>query len=290
LEGRTQEIPWFGWAAGQDKALQSCNVPPCRFLPKSGRVWVTLHWTRADSTGEEKGGGLSPADIQLQALCTCLCTSGSREASAGLRGARRVPLRGDTAEHRVAARPRRAPLLPGCWFGEHSLGPTPGAWPGLRYPTTAWIKSWGKMGSTEHTAEQWMLLPSSQLEHLSLGAVHYIPCPAQVLGTEVMEQVFPRPWAALQTPFHGEGLFTRVCSERTRGNGCKLKEGRFRWDIRKKFFTMMRVVEHWPRLPREAVAAPSLAGFKARLDGALSNLIWWKMSLLMAGGLEPDEL
>jgi len=38
------------------------------------------------------------------------------------------------------------------------------------------------------------------------------------------------------------------------------------------------------------VAAPSLAGFKARLDGALSTLGWWKMSLLMAGGLEPDEL
>jgi len=43
-------------------------------------------------------------------------------------------------------------------------------------------------------------------------------------------------------------------------------------------------------LPREAVAAPSLAGFKARLDRALSNLVWWKMSLLMAGGLEPDDL
>jgi len=40
----------------------------------------------------------------------------------------------------------------------------------------------------------------------------------------------------------------------------------------KKFFTM-RVVKHWPRLPREAVAAPSLTGFKARLDGALSNLV-----------------
>jgi len=38
------------------------------------------------------------------------------------------------------------------------------------------------------------------------------------------------------------------------------------------------------------VAAPSLAGFKARLDGALSTLGWWKMSLLMAGGLEPDDL
>ena len=36
--------------------------------------------------------------------------------------------------------------------------------------------------------------------------------------------------------------------------------------------------------------APSLAVFRARLDGALSNLVWWKMSLLMAGGLEPDDL
>ena len=52
----------------------------------------------------------------------------------------------------------------------------------------------------------------------------------------------------------------------------------------------MRVVKHWSRLPREAVAAPSLAGFKARLDGALSTLGWWKMSLLTAGGLEPDYL
>ncbi|KFQ99637.1 hypothetical protein N306_04422, partial [Opisthocomus hoazin] len=55
-------------------------------------------------------------------------------------------------------------------------------------------------------------------------------------------------------------------------NGCKLKEGRCRLDIRKKFFTM-RVVKHWNRLPREAVASPSLEMFKARLDGALSNLV-----------------
>jgi len=52
----------------------------------------------------------------------------------------------------------------------------------------------------------------------------------------------------------------------------------------------MRVVRPRHRLPREAVAAPSLAVFKAKLDGALSNLGWWKMSLLMAGGLEPDDL
>jgi len=70
----------------------------------------------------------------------------------------------------------------------------------------------------------------------------------------------------------GEGLFTRACSDRTRGNGFELKEGRFRLDIRKKFFTM-RVVRHWNKLSREVVDAPSLEVFKARLDGAFSNLV-----------------
>ena len=70
----------------------------------------------------------------------------------------------------------------------------------------------------------------------------------------------------------GEGLFTRACTGRTRGNSFKLKNGRFRLDIRNKLF-MMRVVRHWHRLPREAVAELSLAVFKARLDGALGNLV-----------------
>ena len=47
---------------------------------------------------------------------------------------------------------------------------------------------------------------------------------------------------------------------------------RFRLGLRKKFFTV-RVVRHWNRLPSEDVDAPSLETFKARLDGALSNLV-----------------
>ncbi|KFV07801.1 hypothetical protein N340_13313, partial [Tauraco erythrolophus] len=55
-------------------------------------------------------------------------------------------------------------------------------------------------------------------------------------------------------------------------NGFKLKERRFRLDIRKNFFTM-RAVKYWNRLPRGVVDAPSLEVFKARLDEALSSLV-----------------
>jgi len=70
----------------------------------------------------------------------------------------------------------------------------------------------------------------------------------------------------------GENIFSRAFCDRKRSNGFKLREGRFRLDIRRKFFTV-RVLKHWNRLPREAVEAPSLDKFKSRLNGALSNLV-----------------
>ena len=71
----------------------------------------------------------------------------------------------------------------------------------------------------------------------------------------------------------GARLFPGVPSDRTRGNGHKLKQRKLQLNTRKNFFPL-RVTEPWPRLPREAVESPSLEIFQTYLDKVLCSLLW----------------
>ena len=79
----------------------------------------------------------------------------------------------------------------------------------------------------------------------------------------------------------GARLFSVVPSDRTRDNRHKLKQTKFRLNMRKNFFAL-RVTEPWNRLPREVVESPSPEIFKTRLDAVLCSLLW--VTLLRQGG------
>jgi len=71
---------------------------------------------------------------------------------------------------------------------------------------------------------------------------------------------------------NGAKLFSVVPSDRTRGNGHRLKHRKFRLKMRNIFFPL-RVTEPWNRLPREVVDSPSLEICKTHLEAVLWSLL-----------------
>lgn len=61
------------------------------------------------------------------------------------------------------------------------------------------------------------------------------------------------------------GTFYQAPSDKRRGHGLKLYQGRFSLDIKKNFFTE-EVVKHWNRLPRKAGESPALEIHKNCVD------------------------
>ena len=70
----------------------------------------------------------------------------------------------------------------------------------------------------------------------------------------------------------GESLFPQALPGVTRNNGHKLAEGRFRLNIRRRYF-MVRAARICNQLPREVVLAPTLGVFKRRLDEHLAGVV-----------------
>ncbi|KAK4826638.1 hypothetical protein QYF61_010566 [Mycteria americana] len=148
------------------------------------------------------------------------------------------------------------------------LGASPAAWPagrGRGFCPSAPL--WGDPPAVLRPARG----SSAQERHGAVGAgpeeatkmlrgVEHLCCEDRLRELGLFSLEKRRLWEAFQYTNYikdGERPFSKACSDRTRGNSFTLKEGRFRLDIRKKFW-MVRVVKHWNRLPRAAVDAPSL--------------------------------
>ncbi|KFQ71102.1 hypothetical protein N335_07591, partial [Phaethon lepturus] len=143
------------------------------------------------------------------------------------------------------------------------------------------LESCVQLWSPQHRKDMDLLEQFQRRATKMIRGLEHLSCEDAPRELELFSLEKRRLWGDLIAAFQylkgaynkdGDRLLSRALSDRTRGNGFKLKEGRFRLDIRKKFFTV-RVMRHWSRFPRAAVDSSFLEVFKARLDGALNNLV-----------------
>ncbi|KAK4825988.1 hypothetical protein QYF61_003750 [Mycteria americana] len=111
------------------------------------------------------------------------------------------------------------------------------------------VQLWGPQHQKDRDLLEWVQRRATKM----IRGLEHLSCEDRLRELGVFSLEKRRLWGHLIVAFQyfkgayrkdGEGLFIRECSDRTRDSGFKLKEGKFRLDIRKKFFTV-RVVRHW---------------------------------------------